>query len=40
MKKEQALLQIEKIYNAKNRMWVNMIILLKDNEVLNIFKRK
>ncbi len=40
MKKEQALLQIEKIYNAKNRMWVNTVILLKNNEVLNIFKRK
>lgn len=37
---EQALLQIERIYNAKNRTWVNTIILIKDKKVLRIFKRK
>lgn len=40
MSKEQALLQIEKIYNAKNRTWVDMIILIKNNTILKIFKRK
>lgn len=40
MEEEQALLQIDKIYNAKNRTWVNIIILLKDKEILKIFKRK
>lgn len=40
MSMEQALLQIERIYNAKNRTWVNTIILIKDKKVLRIFKRK
>ena len=40
MSVEQALLQIERIYNAKNRTWVNTIILIKDKKVLRIFKRK
>lgn len=39
MSEENALLQIEKIYNAKNRTWVDMIILIKHNTVLKIFKR-
>ncbi len=40
MSVEQALLQIDRIYNAKNRTWVNIMVLLKDKEVLKIFKRK
>lgn len=40
MSMEQALLQIERIYNAKNRTWINTIILIKDKKVLRIFKRK
>lgn len=27
-------------YNAKNRTWINTIILIKDKKVLRIFKRK
>ena len=37
---EQALLQIERIYNAKNRTWVNTVILIKDKKVLKVFKRR
>lgn len=40
MSVNQALLQIDKIYNAKNRTWVNIIVLIKDKKVLNIFRRK
>ena len=40
MSEEQALIQIEKIYNAKNRIWVDTIILIKNGQVLKIFKRK
>ena len=36
---EQILIQIEKIYNSKNRTWLDIIILIKDNKVLKIFKR-
>lgn len=27
-------------YNAKNRTWVNTIVLVKDKIVLKVFKRK
>ena len=37
---EQALLQIDRIYNAKNRTWVDTIILVKDKVIIKIFKRK
>lgn len=40
MSEEEALFQIKKIYNAKNRTWVNIIVLIKDNKILKIFKRK
>lgn len=40
MKIEQALSQIDRIYNAKNRTWVNTIVLVKDKSVLKVFKRK
>lgn len=40
MNEKQALLQIENIYNAKNRTWVDIIILIKDNNILEILKRK
>lgn len=40
MSVEQALSQIEKIYKAKNRTWVNTILLIKDKKILKIFKRK
>ena len=39
MEIREALKQIDRIYNAKNRTWVNSIILIKNNKVLNIFKR-
>lgn len=32
--------QIKKIYNSKNRLWVDKIILTKDGKILKIFKRK
>ena len=37
---EQALLQIDRIYNAKNRTWVDTIILVKYKVIIKIFKRK
>ncbi len=40
MSKERALEQIQRIYNSKNRNWVDMIILIKNGQVLKIFKRK
>lgn len=35
-----AIEQINKIYNSKNRLWINTIILIKDGKILKIFKRK
>ncbi len=40
MNTNQAITQIEKIYTAKNRSWVESIVLIEDNKVLKIFKRK
>lgn len=40
MSEEQVFKQIERIYSSKNRTWVNMIILVKNNQVLKILKRK
>lgn len=40
MNTEQAISQIDRIYNAKNRTWVNIIILIKDKNVLKVYKRK
>ena len=40
MEIKQALSQIDRIYNAKNRTWVNIIVLVKDKIVLKVFKRK
>lgn len=40
MNTNQAIIQIEKIYAARNRTWVDSIILIEDNKVLKIFKRK
>lgn len=40
MSEKQAILQIEKIYKSLNREWVNEIVLIKDNRLLKIFKRK
>ncbi len=40
MKIEQALLQIDRIYNAKNRTWMDTIVLIKNKAILKIFKRK
>jgi len=40
MKENTAIEQIKKIYNSKNRLWVDKIILIKDNKILKIFKRK
>lgn len=40
MSKDEATSQIEKIYTLKNRIWVDTIILIQDNKVLKIYKRK
>lgn len=40
MNEEEAISQIERIYNSKNREWVNKIILIKQNKVIKIFERK
>lgn len=40
MSEKQAILQIEKIYKSLNREWVNETVLVKDNRLLKIFKRK
>lgn len=36
----KAINQIQGIYKSNNRTWVNKIILIKDNKVLKIYKRK
>lgn len=40
MTEDIAVEQIKKIYNSNNRLWVNTLILIKDNKILRIFKRK
>lgn len=40
MGEEKALEQIQRIYNSRNRSWVDRIILIKDNQVLKVFKRE
>lgn len=40
MSKEEAIKQIQRIYESNNRIWVNKLILIKDNKVLKIYKRK
>lgn len=40
MSESMTIEQIKKIYNSKNRLWINTIILIKDGKVLKIFKRK
>lgn len=37
---EEAIRQIENIYNSKHFLWLNRIILLKDKEFLKVYKRK
>lgn len=39
MEINKAISQIDRIYNAKNREWVDMIVLIKDKVILKIFKR-
>lgn len=39
MKIEEVLSQIDRIYNAKNRMWVDTIVLIKDKTILKVFRR-
>lgn len=40
MSTEEAIKQIQRIYESNNRMWVNKLILIKDNKILKIYKRK
>lgn len=40
MKLEEAIEQIQGIYKSKHKDWVGEIILIKDNKVIKIFKRK
>lgn len=39
MTTEKAICQIEKIYLSPYRKWVNKIILIKNDEILNVFSR-
>ena len=40
MSTDEAIKQIENIYNSKHFLWLDRIILLKDKEFLKIYKRK
>lgn len=40
MTREEALIQVDNIYNSKYRNWVDTIILIDGKEVIKIFKRK
>lgn len=40
MSTDEAIRQVENIYNSKHFLWLDRIILLKDKEFLKIFKRK
>lgn len=40
MSTEEAIKQIQRIYESNNRLWVNKLILIKDNKILKIYKRK
>lgn len=32
--------QVEKVYNSKNREWVNTIIIKRNNDLIKVYKRK
>lgn len=36
---DKVLFQIDKIYNSKNREWIDIIVIVKDKEILRIYKR-
>lgn len=40
MEEIEAIEQIQKIYKSNNRNWVEKLVLIKDNKVLKIYKRK
>lgn len=40
IKDDEIIKQIEKIYNAKNREWVNIIIVKRRDKLIKIYKRK
>lgn len=40
MPTEEAIKQIQRIYESNNRLWVDKLILIKDNKILKIYKRK
>ncbi len=40
MKEIEAIEQIKSIYKSKHKDWVNAIILIKNNQVLKMYKRK
>lgn len=40
MSTDEAIRQVENIYNSKHFLWLDRIILLKDKEFLKIYKRK
>lgn len=39
MRENEAIQQIQKIYQSKHREWINTIVLVEGNKVLKIFKR-
>ena len=36
----EAIIQINNIYNSIHREWINEIILIKNNDIIKIYKRK
>lgn len=40
MKENDAIIQIQNIYISEHRKWVDKIILIKENKILKVFKRK
>lgn len=40
MPTEEAIKQIQRIYESNNRLWVDKLILIKDNKILKMYKRK
>jgi len=40
LSQEESIRQIKDIYKSKHKSWINKIILIKNNEILIIFKRK
>ena len=40
LKDEEIIKQIEKIYNSKNREWLEMVVVKRNDKLIKIYKRK